>query len=118
MLLALGGLFEKGHIEWMTSRPYQAASGGGARHMRELINQMGMLQRCLLRPGALQILLVRFLRNFDRKVQKKLPLRYITHRQIWCAFSGLFDPLHRQPADKRARARRGWESTSLSVTKS
>ncbi|MGO2234101.1 MAG: aspartate-semialdehyde dehydrogenase [Marinomonas sp.] len=44
MLLALGGLFEKGHIEWMTSMTYQAASGGGARHMRELINQMGMLQ--------------------------------------------------------------------------
>ena len=44
MMLALGGLFDKGHIEWMTSMTYQAASGGGARHMRELINQMGMLQ--------------------------------------------------------------------------
>ncbi|MFT2112424.1 aspartate-semialdehyde dehydrogenase [Marinomonas sp. 2405UD68-3] len=44
MLLALGGLFEKGHIEWMTSMTYQAASGGGARHMRELINQMGVLK--------------------------------------------------------------------------
>ncbi|TBR45050.1 aspartate-semialdehyde dehydrogenase [Marinomonas agarivorans] len=44
MMLALGGLFEKGHIEWMTSMTYQAASGGGARHMRELINQMGLLQ--------------------------------------------------------------------------
>lgn len=44
MMLALGGLFEKGHIEWMTSMTYQAASGSGARHMRELINQMGVLQ--------------------------------------------------------------------------
>lgn len=40
MLLALGGLFKAGHIEWMTSMTYQAASGGGARHMNELLNQM------------------------------------------------------------------------------
>jgi aspartate-semialdehyde dehydrogenase len=40
MLLALGGLFKAGHIEWMTSMTYQAASGGGARHMNELISQM------------------------------------------------------------------------------
>lgn len=40
MLLALGGLFKEGHIEWMTSMTYQAASGGGARHMNELLAQM------------------------------------------------------------------------------
>ena len=40
MLLALGGLFKAGQIEWMTSMTYQAASGGGARHMNELLNQM------------------------------------------------------------------------------
>jgi aspartate-semialdehyde dehydrogenase len=43
MLMALGGLFKKGHVEWLTSMTYQAASGGGARHMRELINQMGTI---------------------------------------------------------------------------
>lgn len=40
MLLALGGLFKGEHIEWMTSMTYQAASGGGARHMNELLSQM------------------------------------------------------------------------------
>ena len=41
MLLALGGLFEKDLIEWVAPQTYQAASGSGARHMRELISQMG-----------------------------------------------------------------------------
>jgi len=40
MLLALGGLFKGEYIEWMTSMTYQAASGGGARHMNELLSQM------------------------------------------------------------------------------
>ncbi len=40
MLMALGGLFEKGLIEWLTSMTYQAASGAGARNMRELVKQM------------------------------------------------------------------------------
>lgn len=44
MLMALGGLFEKGHIEWMSAMTYQAASGAGARNMRELLNQMGYLR--------------------------------------------------------------------------
>ncbi|WP_221794794.1 aspartate-semialdehyde dehydrogenase [Oceanobacter mangrovi] len=41
MLMALGGLFEKGLVEWVAPQTYQAASGSGARHMRELISQMG-----------------------------------------------------------------------------
>jgi aspartate-semialdehyde dehydrogenase len=40
MLMALGGLFEKNLIEWMTSMTYQAASGAGANNMRELVSQM------------------------------------------------------------------------------
>ncbi|MDO9182791.1 MAG: aspartate-semialdehyde dehydrogenase [Bacteriovorax sp.] len=40
MMLALGGLFKQEAIEWITSMTYQAASGGGARHMNELLNQM------------------------------------------------------------------------------
>ncbi len=41
MLMALGGLFENDLVEWVSPMTYQAASGGGARHMRELISQMG-----------------------------------------------------------------------------
>ncbi|MBE0507293.1 MAG: aspartate-semialdehyde dehydrogenase [Marinospirillum sp.] len=44
MLMGLGGLFEKGLVEWMTSMTYQAASGAGAQNMRELLNQMGTLR--------------------------------------------------------------------------
>lgn len=40
MLLALGGLFKEGLIEWMTSMTYQAASGAGAKNMFELMDQM------------------------------------------------------------------------------
>jgi aspartate-semialdehyde dehydrogenase len=40
MLMALGGLFEKDFVEWLTSMTYQAASGAGANNMRELVAQM------------------------------------------------------------------------------
>ncbi len=41
ILMGLGGLFRNGLVEWATSMTYQAASGGGARHMRELLTQFG-----------------------------------------------------------------------------
>jgi aspartate-semialdehyde dehydrogenase len=41
MLMALGGLYEAGLVEWMSAMTYQAASGAGAQNMRELISQMG-----------------------------------------------------------------------------
>ena len=43
MLMALGGLFENDLIEWATSMTYQAASGAGAKNMRELLAGMGYL---------------------------------------------------------------------------
>jgi aspartate-semialdehyde dehydrogenase len=43
MLMALGGLFRAGLVEWLTSMTYQAASGAGAPNMRELLSQMGLL---------------------------------------------------------------------------
>jgi len=44
MLMALGGLFQHDLIEWITPMTYQAASGAGARNMRELLQQMGSLR--------------------------------------------------------------------------
>ena len=41
MLIALGGLYERGLVEWMSAMTYQAASGAGANNMRELLRQMG-----------------------------------------------------------------------------
>ena len=43
MLMGLGGLFKNDLVEWMTSMTYQAASGGGAQHMRELLTQFGTI---------------------------------------------------------------------------
>lgn len=43
MMMALGGLFKNNAIEWITSMTYQAASGGGARHMKELLTQMQVI---------------------------------------------------------------------------
>ncbi|MES2118427.1 MAG: aspartate-semialdehyde dehydrogenase [Pseudomonadota bacterium] len=43
MLIGLGGLFQHNLVEWMTSMTYQAASGGGAQHMRELLTQFGTI---------------------------------------------------------------------------
>jgi aspartate-semialdehyde dehydrogenase len=65
MLMAIGGLFEKGLIEWITPMTYQAASGAGARNMRELIQQMGAINnevKALVDDPASAIL------EIDRKV--------------------------------------------------
>ncbi|MDO4905301.1 MAG: aspartate-semialdehyde dehydrogenase [Lautropia sp.] len=43
MMMALGGLLQADQIEWVTAMTYQSASGGGAQHMRELVNQMGQI---------------------------------------------------------------------------
>jgi aspartate-semialdehyde dehydrogenase len=65
MLMAVGGLFDKGLIEWISPMTYQAASGAGARNMRELIQQMGAVNaevKSLLDDPASAIL------EIDRKV--------------------------------------------------
>ncbi|MDO5685848.1 MAG: aspartate-semialdehyde dehydrogenase [Neisseria sp.] len=65
MLMALGGLFQNDLIEWATSMTYQAASGAGAKNMRELIAGMGAVRDCVadeLRDPASAIL------DIDRKV--------------------------------------------------
>jgi len=65
MLIGLGGLFRHDLVEWMTSMTYQAASGGGAQHMRELLTQFGSLNaevRALLDDPASAIL------EIDRRV--------------------------------------------------
>ena len=47
MLMAVGGLFQAGLVEWMTTMTYQAASGAGAAKMLELVKQM----QCLTAPA-------------------------------------------------------------------
>ncbi len=65
MLMAIGGLFDQGLVEWIAPQTYQAASGAGARNMRELLQQMGAVNaevKSLLDDPAAAIL------EIDRKV--------------------------------------------------
>jgi aspartate-semialdehyde dehydrogenase len=65
MLMGVGALFKAELVEWMTCTTYQAASGGGAQHMRELLTQMGTVNaavRALLDDPASAIL------EIDRQV--------------------------------------------------
>ncbi|BAE75605.1 Aspartate-semialdehyde dehydrogenase [Sodalis glossinidius str. 'morsitans'] len=50
MLMSLGGLFAQDLVEWASVATYQAASGGGARHMRELLVQIGQLHGAVAKP--------------------------------------------------------------------
>ncbi len=75
MMMALGGLFENDLVEWVSTMTYQAASGSGAKHMRELLTQMGELETCvndLLRDPASAIL------DIDTRVTAKLSSGSIT----------------------------------------
>ena len=68
MLMGVGALYKAGLVEWMSTQTYQAASGGGAQHMRELLTQYGTLHaevRDLLANPASAIL------EIDRKVIDK-----------------------------------------------
>ena len=59
MLMGMGGLFEHKLVDWISSMTYQAASGGGAQHMRELLTQFGTINaqvRTLLDDPAAAIL--------------------------------------------------------------
>ena len=68
MLMGVGALYKAGLVEWMSTQTYQAASGGGAQHMRELLTQYGTLNaevRNLLDDPKSAIL------EIDRKVIAK-----------------------------------------------
>ncbi len=69
MLMGMGALLEKDMVEWIAPQTYQAASGSGAKHMRELLQQMGALHGCsadLLADPASAIL------DIDRNVTETM----------------------------------------------
>ncbi|MFP5429433.1 MAG: aspartate-semialdehyde dehydrogenase [Gammaproteobacteria bacterium] len=69
MLMGMGGLFREGLVDWVSSMTYQAASGGGANHMRELLKGMGVIHAAVadeLATPASAIL------EIDRKVAKTI----------------------------------------------
>jgi aspartate-semialdehyde dehydrogenase len=69
MLMAMGGLFRAGLVDWVSAMTYQAASGAGAKNMRELIAQMGSIHAAaegLLADPASAIL------DIDRRVAEHI----------------------------------------------
>ena len=68
MLMAIGGLFRQGLVEWVSPMTYQAASGAGAQNMRELVAQMGYIHQAaagLLDPSTAIL-------ELDRKVSEAI----------------------------------------------
>ena len=89
MLMALHGLFKEGLIEWMTAMTYQAASGAGAQHMRELIAQMGAAHAAtgdLLSDPASAIL------EIDRRVAELLRSDALPKEHFGVALAGSLIP--------------------------
>lgn len=69
LLMGVNGLFKEGLVEWVSSMTYQAASGGGANHMRELLKGMGVIHSAVadeLATPASAIL------DIDRKVAQTI----------------------------------------------
>ncbi|MEI8634889.1 aspartate-semialdehyde dehydrogenase [Vibrio sp. PP-XX7] len=89
MLMALGGLFEKGLVEWMSAMTYQAASGAGAKNMRELISQMGVINDSVsseLANPASSIL------DIDRKVAETIRSNSFPTSQFGAPLAGSLIP--------------------------
>ena len=89
MMMGMAGLFEHDLVDWISVMTYQAASGGGARHMRELIAQMGSLHNSvesLLADPASAIL------DIDRKVTARLRSAEFPSDQFGGALAGSLIP--------------------------
>lgn len=89
MLMAMAGLFRAGLVEWVSAMTYQAASGAGARHMRELVAQMGEVRTAaagLLEDPASAIL------DIDRAVTNALRSETLTVEQFGHPLAGSLLP--------------------------
>lgn len=69
LLMGVGGLFKEGLVEWVSSMTYQAASGGGANHMRELLKGMGVIHDAVAQELATPSSAIL---DIDRKVAKTI----------------------------------------------
>jgi aspartate-semialdehyde dehydrogenase len=89
MLMAIGGLFKAGLVEWVSSMTYQAASGAGAQNMRELLSQKGHLFDAAaeeLKNPASAIL------DIDRKVSEALRSDVFPKEQFGAPLAGSLIP--------------------------
>ncbi len=89
MLMAIGGLFAKDLVEWVSPMTYQAASGAGAKNMRELIAQMGALNSAVaseLADPASAIL------DIDQKIAETMRSRQFPTEQFGEPLAGSLLP--------------------------
>jgi aspartate-semialdehyde dehydrogenase len=85
MLMGLAGLFRQGWVEWISSMTYQAASGAGAKHMRELLAQMRSLGEAAgaeLDQPASEIL------DIERRVTARMRASELPHTEFGVALAG------------------------------
>ena len=89
MLMAMAGLFREGLVEWVTAMTYQAASGAGAKNMRELVSQMGVIHGSaatqLADPGSAIV-------DIDRTVTDTLRSSALPTGQFGYALAGSLLP--------------------------
>ncbi|HKL26426.1 MAG TPA: aspartate-semialdehyde dehydrogenase [Desulfuromonadales bacterium] len=101
MLMALGGLFHAGLVEWVTAMTYQAASGAGAPNMRELLTQMGQLHAAsadlLANPGSAIL-------DIDRQVTQTLRSSGLATEEFGFPLAGSLLPwIDREVEDGQSR---------------
>ncbi len=111
MLMAIGGLFRAGLVEWVSSMTYQAASGAGAPNMRELLSQMGALEGSvsdLLNDPSSAIL------DIDRKVTESLRGDVLPTKEFGYPLAGSLLPwIDREVEDGQSReAGKGYAETN------
>lgn len=106
MLMALGGLFNEGLVEWTSAMTYQAASGSGARNMRELLSQMGVLHASVeaeLANPASAIL------DIDRKVTAQLNAESMPTAEFGFSLAGSLLPYIDSELDS-GQSREEWKA--------
>lgn len=106
MLMAVGSLIRKGWVDWITAMTYQAASGAGARNMRELIAQMGHLHEVVAdtlndpQSGILAI---------DRSITESLNSDALPTDQFGHALAGSLLPWIDRPVEN-GQSREEWKA--------
>jgi len=106
MLMAIGGLFREGLVEWLSSMTYQAASGAGAKNMRELVSQMqvvGTRAQKLLDDPASGIL------EIDRNVSETLRGKEIPTENFGAPLAGSLIPWIDSLMQETGQTREEWK---------
>ncbi len=105
MLMAIGALYRKGWVEWMSAMTYQAASGAGAQNMRELLQGMGVLHQVVaddLAQPASSIL------DIDRKVSASLRADDFPQHYFGVPLAGSLIPYIDRPLEN-GQSREEWK---------